>query len=157
MGGSDSPYMGGVIPPAYGESDSPPRAGGWGGGTNEKEYYYKTKAGQLLKVSYSLFIVHYSLFIIHMTTPPNIDSFITHVKESLPKGLLNLHEDLEKNFQVALDSALRRMKLVTREEFEIQSAILAKTRSRLEALEAQVAVLEAARLPKQEMPDDPSE
>lgn len=92
-----------------------------------------------------------------MTTPPNVDTFFKHVKDALPHGLLSLHQDLEKNLKVALDSALHRMNLVTREEFEVQSAVLARTRARLEALETQVLALEAARIPKNQPDNEPSE
>lgn len=85
-----------------------------------------------------------------MNTIPNFDAFFKQVTQTLPKGLLSLHQDLEKNLRIALESALRRMNLVTREEFEVQSAVLERTRARLEALEAQVANLEAAHLPKTE-------
>lgn len=86
-----------------------------------------------------------------MNTIPNFDAFFKQVTQALPKGFLSLHQDLEKNLRVALESALRRMNLVTREEFEVQSAVLERTRARLEALEAQVANLEATYLPKSEL------
>jgi BMFP domain-containing protein YqiC len=84
-----------------------------------------------------------------MDTQPNFDTFFKHIIEALPKNLLNLHHDLEKNLRTALESALRRMNLVTREEFEVQQAVLTRTRTRLETLEARVATLEATYLPKQ--------
>jgi len=76
---------------------------------------------------------------------PNFDTFFNSITDVLPKGLLSLHQDLEKNLRVALDSGLRKMNLVTREEFEVQTAVLERTRTRLEALEARVALLEGAR------------
>ncbi|RKZ84635.1 MAG: hypothetical protein DRR19_17445 [Candidatus Parabeggiatoa sp. nov. 1] len=75
---------------------------------------------------------------------PNFDVFFKQVTDVLPKGLFSLHQDLEKNLRVGLDSALRKMNLVTREEFEVQSAVLERTRARLEVLEAQVAAFEGA-------------
>jgi len=76
---------------------------------------------------------------------PNFDTFFNSITDVLPKGLLSLHQDLEKNLRVALDSGLRKVNLVTREEFEVQTAVLERTRTRLEALEARVALLEGAR------------
>lgn len=52
--------------------------------------------------------------------------------------------DIEKNAKAMLSGMLARLDLVTREEFEIQTELLARTRQRLEALEARVAALEAA-------------
>jgi BMFP domain-containing protein YqiC len=76
---------------------------------------------------------------------PNFDTFFKQVTDVLPQSLLNVHQDLEKNLRVGLDSALRKMNLVTREEFEVQTGVLERTRTRLEALEARVAILEGAR------------
>ncbi|MDH3376696.1 MAG: accessory factor UbiK family protein [Gammaproteobacteria bacterium] len=53
-----------------------------------------------------------------------------------------LTADLKKNLDATIRSALERMNLVTREELEVQEAVLARTREKLTALEAQVAELE---------------
>ena len=79
-----------------------------------------------------------------MNTTSNFNAFFEQVTNALPKSLFSLHKDLEKNLRVALDSGLRRMNLITREEFEVQSALLERTRTRLEALEVRVAALEEA-------------
>lgn len=50
--------------------------------------------------------------------------------------------DLEKNLRVLLQSTFARLDLVTREEFDVQREVLARTRARLEALEAKLAALE---------------
>jgi len=51
--------------------------------------------------------------------------------------------DMEKNVRALLRGALGRLDLVSREEFDIQVALLARTREKLEALEERVASLEA--------------
>ena len=51
--------------------------------------------------------------------------------------------DLEKNARALLTSFFARLDLVTREEFDVQRSVLLRTREKLEALEAQVAALEA--------------
>jgi BMFP domain-containing protein YqiC len=51
--------------------------------------------------------------------------------------------DIEKNVRALLSSALARLDLVTREEFEVQTQVLQRTRERLETLTARVAELEA--------------
>jgi BMFP domain-containing protein YqiC len=55
--------------------------------------------------------------------------------------------DLERNVKAMLQSGLARLDLVTREEFDTQARVLAKTREKLEQLEARVAELEARFLP----------
>lgn len=52
-------------------------------------------------------------------------------------------KDLEKNLRAVLQGVFAKLDLVTREEFDVQQAVLLKTREKLEALEAKVAVLEA--------------
>lgn len=56
--------------------------------------------------------------------------------------LLQGKENLEKNFRAILQGAFEQMNLVSREEFEVQKAILAKTRERVEQLEARLLELE---------------
>jgi hypothetical protein len=52
-------------------------------------------------------------------------------------------KDLEKNLRAVLQGVFAKLDLVTREEFDVQQAVLLKTREKLEALEAKVAALEA--------------
>lgn len=55
----------------------------------------------------------------------------------------NPAKDLEKNFRGLLSSALTRLDLVSREEYDVQAEVLARTREKLAALEARIAELEA--------------
>jgi BMFP domain-containing protein YqiC len=59
-------------------------------------------------------------------------------------------KDVERNIKALLQSGLQRLNLVPREDFEIQTALLARTREKLEALEARVAELEARALASKE-------
>ncbi len=51
-------------------------------------------------------------------------------------------QDVEKNVRAVLDNTFQRLRLVTREEFEVQQAVLQRTRELVERLERQVAELE---------------
>jgi hypothetical protein len=51
-------------------------------------------------------------------------------------------QDVQRNVRAVVGSAMQRMDLVTREEFDVQAAVLLRTREKLEALEARVAELE---------------
>lgn len=57
----------------------------------------------------------------------------------------NPAKDLEKNVRGMLSSAFARLELVSREEYDVQTQVLARTREKLNALEARVAELEARR------------
>ena len=52
-------------------------------------------------------------------------------------------KDIEKNMKAMLNQGFSKLDLLTREEFEIQSEVLQRTRARLEALETRVAELES--------------
>ena len=56
-----------------------------------------------------------------------------------------MRRDLEDNFKAVLQSGLARLDLVTRQEFDVQAAVLRRTREKLEALEARLAGLEAGK------------
>lgn len=77
-----------------------------------------------------------------MFDPKAIDDIASRLANAVPPGLSNLKEDMEKNFRAILQSALGKLDLVTREEFEVQKGVLAKTRAKLETLEQQVAEIE---------------
>lgn len=77
-------------------------------------------------------------------TRETIENLARRLAASLPKGLQSVREDVEENFRAVLKSGLSRMDLVTREEFEVQQAVLLRSREKLDALEARLAELEAA-------------
>jgi BMFP domain-containing protein YqiC len=61
----------------------------------------------------------------------------------VPPGLRDSQEELQQTFKSALQAGLAKLDLVTREEFDVQQAVLLRTREKLEALERTVALLEA--------------
>jgi len=72
----------------------------------------------------------------------SIENLAKKLADSLPGGLRSMRDDLEKNFRSVLRGGLDKLELVTREDFEVQEAVLARTREKLEALEARLAELE---------------
>ena len=72
----------------------------------------------------------------------SIDDIANRLANAIPPSFNHLKEDMEKNFHAILQSALSRLDLVSREEFEVQKAVLAKTRQKLETLEQRVAEME---------------
>lgn len=74
--------------------------------------------------------------------PPSIDELARRLAESLPGGLKALQADAEQNFRAVLQAGLSRLDLVTREEFDVQAAVLRRTREKLAALEARLKALE---------------
>ncbi len=72
----------------------------------------------------------------------NLDDLAGRLAEAVPQNLKAIGEDLEHNFKSLLQTGLAKMDLVTREEFDVQVAVLARTREKLEALEARLAELQ---------------
>ncbi len=62
--------------------------------------------------------------------------------DAVPEGLQSMRSDLEKNFRSVLQSGFDKLDLVTREEFEVQEAVLQRTREKLEALEERLKEME---------------
>ena len=74
-----------------------------------------------------------------MTSQNLFEEIDGKMKEILARGPA---ADLEKNLRALLAAAFGRLDLVTREEFDVQREVLARTRARLEELEAKLAELE---------------
>jgi BMFP domain-containing protein YqiC len=72
----------------------------------------------------------------------SIDDLARRLAAAVPPGLTALRRDLEDNFKAVLQSGLARLDLVSRQEFDVQAAVLRRTREKLEALEARLATLE---------------
>jgi BMFP domain-containing protein YqiC len=74
-----------------------------------------------------------------MQRPSFLDDLSAKVSELLATSPA---QDIEKNIRALVSSALGRLDLVTREEFDVQAKLLARAREQLAALEARVAELE---------------
>ena len=78
-----------------------------------------------------------------MTRRLPFEELFSQVGRFVPSGAAPLGADVKKNLRALVGAALTRMDLVSREEFDVQSALLVRTRTRLAALEKQVTALEA--------------
>lgn len=77
-----------------------------------------------------------------------IEDIVRRLFESVPPSLRAAQADLEANLRSVLRSGLAKLDLTTREEFDAQSRVLARTRELLEQLEARVAALEGRSPPR---------
>jgi BMFP domain-containing protein YqiC len=73
-----------------------------------------------------------------------LDELARRLSSLVPPGLRDGREELQQNFKSVLQAGLGKLDLVTREEFDVQRAVLARTRDKLEALERQLAELAEA-------------
>ena len=81
-----------------------------------------------------------------MSPPPMIDlaqldELARRLSSLVPPALREGREELQQNFKSVLQAGLGKLDLVTREEFDVQRAVLARTRDKLDALERQLAEL----------------
>lgn len=74
--------------------------------------------------------------------PKSLDELARKLAEAVPPGLTALRNDIEQNFKAVLQSGLAKLDLVTRQEFDIQAAVLRRSRERLEELERRIDALE---------------
>jgi BMFP domain-containing protein YqiC len=72
----------------------------------------------------------------------SLEGLAKKLADAVPGGLRSMRDDLEQNFRSVLRGGLQKLDLVTREEFEVQEAVLQRTREKLEALEQRLAEYE---------------
>ncbi len=78
-----------------------------------------------------------------LTDSTALDDIARRLAEAVPQPLRALARDLEANFKAVLQAQFAKLDLVTRQDFDVQSAALARAREQLAAIEARLAELEA--------------
>ncbi|WP_244175115.1 ubiquinone biosynthesis accessory factor UbiK [Pantoea conspicua] len=78
-----------------------------------------------------------------MIDTKKIEQLARQVHEAMPKGVREFGDDVEKKIRQVLQAQLTRMDLVNREEFDVQTQVLLRTREKLAALEQRLAQLES--------------
>ncbi|MEW9798039.1 ubiquinone biosynthesis accessory factor UbiK [Alteromonas sp. CYL-A6] len=77
-----------------------------------------------------------------MLDPKKLEEIAKQLSNAIPPGVRNVAEEAEGKFKQVLQAQLAKLDVVTRDEFDIQSQVLIRTREKLEALEARLAALE---------------
>jgi len=77
-----------------------------------------------------------------MLNPSQLESVAKKIADIIPEGFGEMPSSMQEQFKTVISNTLNKMDLVTREEFDIQAGVLAKTRAKLEQLEKQVAEFE---------------
>ncbi|MFA6303104.1 MAG: accessory factor UbiK family protein [Legionella sp.] len=76
-----------------------------------------------------------------MFDPKHFDDLAKKLFSALPDSLQNIEKDIQQKFKEILQATFSRMDLVTREEFDVQTKVLARTREKLDQLEKQIDTL----------------
>jgi BMFP domain-containing protein YqiC len=71
-----------------------------------------------------------------------LDDLAKRLADSVPESLRTFGRDLESNFKAVLQAQLAKLDLVTRQDFDVQAAILERTQAKLTAIEARLKDLE---------------
>ena len=71
----------------------------------------------------------------------SLDELARRISSLIPGDVKHMQDDIENNVRSLLQATLSKMNLVTREEFDVQSAVLQRTREKLEQLEKQLEQL----------------
>lgn len=77
-----------------------------------------------------------------MDNDGKIESLVKQILAALPADLRQVKTDMEKNLKAIISAGLAKMDLVTREEFDVQAELLARTRASLEKIQKHLAELE---------------
>jgi BMFP domain-containing protein YqiC len=77
-----------------------------------------------------------------MLDPKKLEEIAKQLSDAVPPGVKTMAEGAEAKVKQILQAQLSRLDFVSREEFDIQSQVLIRTREKLEALEARLAKLE---------------
>lgn len=78
-----------------------------------------------------------------MLDAKKIEEVVQSISDVIPPGLSAMQADVEKNIRAAMSATFAKLDLVTREEFDVQTQVLHRTREKLEALQQRVSELEA--------------
>jgi BMFP domain-containing protein YqiC len=74
--------------------------------------------------------------------PKNVDEFANKIKDIMPESLKSSKEEMQKTLKSGAEGVLQKLDLVSREEYDIQVALLKKCQEKINVLEAKIADLE---------------
>ena len=74
--------------------------------------------------------------------PKNVDDFANKIKDIMPESLKSSKEEMQKTLKSGAEGVLQKLDLVSREEYDIQVALLNKCQEKINELEAKISELE---------------
>lgn len=76
-----------------------------------------------------------------MLNPKKIEQIMQQIQDALPQGIKDLGQDAEAKIKQTLQAQLAKLDVVTREEFDVQTQVLMRTREKLTELEKRIEEL----------------
>jgi ubiquinone biosynthesis accessory factor UbiK len=86
-------------------------------------------------------------YVVEFMNSTGLDDLARRLADSVPPALKSLAKDLESNFKAVLQAQLARLDLVSRNEFDVQAALLARTQAALAAMEERLKEIESRLAP----------
>lgn len=77
-----------------------------------------------------------------MLDPKKLEDIAKQIQNSMPSSIKNMGEEAEKRIRTVLQAQLGKLDMVTREEFDVQTKVLLRTREKLNEMEAKLVLLE---------------
>lgn len=77
-----------------------------------------------------------------MLDPKKLEEIARQIQNNMPSGIKNMGEEAEKRIRAVLQAQLGKLDMVTREEFDVQTNVLLRTREKLNDLESKLTLLE---------------
>ncbi len=77
-----------------------------------------------------------------MIDPKKLEGIAKQITDSIPPGVKQLAEGLESRIKTILQTQLTRLDFVSREEFDVQTQVLIKTRQKLDEMSAQISAMQ---------------
>ena len=74
--------------------------------------------------------------------PKNVDDFANKIKDIMPESLKSSKEEMQKTLKSGAEGVLQKLDLVSREEYDIQVALVNKCQEKIDELEAKISELE---------------
>lgn len=85
-----------------------------------------------------------------MLDPKKLEEIAQNISNAIPPGVKKMAGETEDKVKQVLQAQLTKLDFVSREEFDVQSQVLVRTREKLEALEARLTALEAGQVSSEE-------
>ncbi len=77
-----------------------------------------------------------------MFDPKKLESVVRKIQDAMPKPVKDLGNDVEQKIKEVIQSQLAKLDVVNREEFDVQTQVLMRTRQKLKEMEEKIASLE---------------
>ena len=92
-----------------------------------------------------------------MFNPKKLEEIAKQVSDVMPEGVKSFGEDVDRKIKQVLQAQLGKLDMVSREEFDVQTHVLLRTREKLAEMEVKFTELESKLSPQSELAEQEAE